>query len=247
MRWMVKLLLSVIIITGAVYLFARFAPGIPVSTVTTQKLTLFTVEGDGKVTVVPDTGIVSLGINTTKNSVKDAQSEANRVVNQITADVRKLGIDDKDIKTENYSIYPEYDYQNNNPARITGYRINITLTIRVRQLEKINSVIDTATADGANTVGGIQLTVDDTKQKELLRQARQQAINEAKEKAGSLAAAAGITLGRVVNVQEGASSAPRPMYMAAEKIGMGGGAADTNIQAGSTDITSHITLSYETR
>lgn len=244
---MAKNILTVIIVSLAVLLVLKFSPPIPVSSVVTQKTDLFTVSGEGKVTVVPDTGIINLGINLTRPSVKTAQTEVNTVINKITTDTQKMGIDAKDIKTSEYSIYPEYDYSSGR-AKITGYRVNAAITIKVRNLEKINEVIDSATANGANTVSGIQLTVDDDKQKELLQQAREQAIDEAKTKAESLARAAGITLGRIVNVSESGSDVIRPVaYMAKEMAaGMGGG-SDTSIQAGSTDITSSVTLFYETK
>ena len=152
------------------------------------------VSGQGKVTVVPDTGIVSLGLNLTKPTVKLAQTEVNTIINKITTDVKQLGVDQKDIKTTDYSIYPDYDYRTGS-GKITGYRVSASISVRVRDLEKINSVIDTATADGANTVGGVTLTVDEDKQKELIQEAREKAVAEAKTKAESLARAAGITLG----------------------------------------------------
>jgi hypothetical protein len=246
--WPAKVVFLTVIVSLAVLLVTRFSPAIPISSVVTQKTDLFTVSGEGKVTVVPDTGIVNLGINLTRPSVKSAQTEVNTIINKISEEVKKLGVDSKDIKTSDYSIYPEYDYTRG-AGKISGYRVNASITIKVRDLEKINSVIDSSTANGANTVSGIQLTVDDDKQKELLQQAREEAIKEAKTKAESLARAAGISLGRIVNVSEsGGNQVIRPVAYAAKElsIGMGGG-ADTSIQVGSTDITSTVTLFYETK
>ncbi len=249
MSWPVKFLFATIIISLAVLGVTRFSPPIPVSSVVTQKTELFAVSGEGKVTVVPDTGIINVGINLTRPSVKSAQTEVNTIINKISEAAKKLTVEAKDIKTSDYSIYPEYDYRTGT-GRITGYRVSASLTLKVRNLEKINEVVDAATANGANTVSGIQLTVDDDRQKQLLQQARELAIKEAKTKAESLAAAAGISLGRIVNVQESGMNTPVPMmYKVAEARGMGGGgaAADTNIEAGSTDINSSVTLFFETK
>ncbi len=222
----------------AVFAFAKWGPSIPISSVVSQKNDFFTVTGEGKVTVVPDTAIVSLGITLNKPTVKAAQDQVNSVISEITKSLKTLGIDAKDIQTSNYSIYPQYN------DRITGYQVNASLTVTVRELDKVNQVIDIATAKGANTIGGIQLTVDDTKQKQLLQQARELAVKDAKTKAESLANAAGITLGKIVNIQENANNFPRPM------IGMMAvvdSAPKTNIQPGSTDISTSVTLFYETR
>ena len=237
--WWAKILL----VLAAIFVFAKWGPGIPITSVVTQKQDLFTVTGEGKVTVVPDTAVVDLGITVNRPTVKAAQNETNSVINAITLSLKDLEIAAKDIKTSNYSVYPQYNYDGG-PSRITGYQVNASLTVTVRDFDKVNQVIDSATSKGANTVSGIRLTVDEDKTKQLLQQARELAIKEAKAKAESLARAAGLTLGKIVNIQEGYSS-PRPVY-AKEMTAVGGG-GDTQIQPGSTDITTSITLYYETR
>ena len=225
---------KLIVIFAAIWLLLRFGPSIPVSSVVSQKQDFFTVSGEGKVTVVPDTAIVDLGITVSRPTVKSAQTQANSVINAISQELKNLGIKDKDIKTSNYSIYPQYN------GHITGYQVNASLTVTVREIDKANQVIDAATAKGANSVGGIQLTVDEDKKKQLLQDARELAVKEAKSKAESLARAAGLTLGKIVNIQESAGDT-RPLPMMYAK------AEDTQIQPGSTDITTSITLFYETR
>ncbi len=246
--WWVK----AVFIFIAVFVLLKFGPSVPVQSIVTQKMDSFTVSGEGKVTVVPDTGIVSLGITSNKPTVKAAQTEANTVIANITKAVKELGVADKDIKTSNYSVYPQYDYSTEGAGRINGYQVSANLTISVREIDKVNSVIDQATSNGANTVGGIQLTVDEDKQKELRQQARELAVKEAKTKAESLAKAAGITLGKIINVVEsGNDIGPRPydMMVANTKEGGlgGGGGAPTEINPGSTDISTSVTLFYETR
>lgn len=232
---------TVILVLAAVFSYGKFGPGIPITSVVTQKQELFSVTGEGKITVVPDTAIVSLGISLNKPSVKAAQDEVNSVISEITKSLRALNIDAKDIKTSNYSIYPQYDYQTTGGNRISGYQVSANLTVKVREFDKVNQVIDTATTKGANNVGGVQLTVDDTKQKELLQQAREMAVKDAKSKAESLASAAGMTLGKIVNIQEDSNNFPRPMMAVADS------SAKTNIEPGSTDVTTSVTLFYETR
>jgi len=247
---LVKNLGTLVAIFVLAFIFLRFAPPLPISSVVTQKQDMFTVSGEGKVTVVPDTALVSLGINLTKPTVKEAQAEANKVMTGITQAVKDSGVGEKDIKTTSYSINPEFDYRTGPPNRVSAYRVFAEVNVKVRDLEKINDVIDRSTAAGANSVGGIQLTVDEDRQKELLQQAREEAVKEAKSKAESLAKAAGLTLGRIVNVQEssGGDTPPRPMMAFEKAADAGGGAANpTQIQPGSTDIFTTVTLSYETR
>lgn len=239
--WWVKL----IAIFALLFALLRFGPALSLNSVVTQKTDLFTASGEGKVTVVPDTGKVDLGISTTKSTVKDAQNETNTVIKTITDALKKLGIAEKDIQTSNYSIYPQIDYQNGN--KVSGYQVSANVQVTVRDISKLSEAIDAATAKGANSVSGVQFTVADDKLKELQQQARELAVKDAKAKASSLAAAAGVNLGRVVNVVE-TNDMPRPMPMMAktDMVGLGGG-APTQVNPGSTDIVSDVTLSYETR
>lgn len=246
--WFVKLASLVILILAAVFAYSKVGPGIPISSVVTQKQDLFTVVGEGKVTVVPDTAIVDLGITANNPTVKAAQNQANTVIKTISDELKKLGISEKDIKTSNYSVYPQYDFREGETGRINGYQVNASVNVTVREIDKVNEVIDTATSAGANTIGGIQLTVDDEHKKKLVQQARDLAVNEAKEKAQSLAKSAGITLGKVVNVVEAGSPAfPMSMMATREMAVDPSGGTPTDIKPGSTDITSSVTLYYETR
>lgn len=227
-------------------LYFKFVGPIPLSinsTVTT-KTDLFTATGEGKVNATPDIAKVNLGITVSRLAVKEAQNEANNTINKISGDIKKLGINEKDIKTTSYNLSPSYDWSSGK-QRITGYQITINLEVKVRDFDKINQVIDTATADGANLVGGLQFTLEESKLKELQSKVREEAVNEAKEKAESLAKAAGVKLGRIVNVQENLATPwePRPM-MALEKAG-GGGEEPTNIEPGEQEIKISVTLSYE--
>src|SRR5688500_699675 len=97
----------------ALFFYTTLAGPIPffVNSVTTTKSDFFTVSGTGKVTVVPDTALVHLGITVNRPTVTAAQTEANRIINQITRDLKALGIEDKNIKTISYNINPNYDFR----------------------------------------------------------------------------------------------------------------------------------------
>lgn len=162
------------------FLFGKFGPGVPLSInqTTTNKSDAFTVSAEGKVVVKPDTAQISLGVQTEGNTVKLAQDQANKVINDITAAVKQLGVADKDIKTTNYSVYPDEQLLTVDetpttlqaptsqkiaqpmmplPAplrKITKYHVNINLQITVHDFDKLNQVIDAATASGANQIGG---------------------------------------------------------------------------------------------
>ena len=132
--------------------------------------------------------------------------------------------------------------------QIVGYTVTQNLEIKVNPIEKTNKVVDTATADGANLVGNVSFDFSDSLEKSLENQATQQAVNNAKDSAQTLANASGIHLGKIVNVVEN-SNQPRPLMMTA---GVAGGNAEqtstpsTNVTPGENTLTVDVVLYYET-
>lgn len=227
------------------FTFTKLFGSIPfsVNSVTTQKTTTFDVTGEGKVSAKPDIASVSVGIIARESTVKSAQEKINQVINGVSDAVKELGINDKDIQTSNYSIYPiRGDFQAG-PSKITAYEASTNLQIKVRNIDKVNSVIDAATASGANEVSGINFEVEDRQKAE--NEARQKAVDAAKKKAADASRIAGFRLGRIVNYSENTGGFPPPIPMramgAVEKLDI----QPTQVEPGSQEITIQVTLSYE--
>jgi len=240
-------ILSLIVFFVSLFLYTKFAGPVPfsITNVTSNKSEAFTVTGEGKVSVKPDIATVNVGVQATGTTVKDVQDNLNKNINAVSAAVKKLGIDEKDIKTSNYNMYPDYDYTGPR-QKILGYQASSNLTIKVRDIEKANSVVDAATVAGANTVGGISFDVDDKTKAE--DEARKLAVVDAKAKAGQAAATAGFTLGKIINYQESTGgNRIYPMYAKADSLPVTGGGAPTELNTGSTDIQLTVTLSYEVK
>lgn len=219
-----------------------------VNNITTTKNSLFTVNGTGEISAIPDTALLTLGVEKSTPTVQAAKDQVNKIINQITADIKNLGVQVKDIKTTNYSVNPQYDYTNGKNT-VTGYTVSANIEVRLQPIDKANSAIDVATKDGATQVGNVQFVVDEKKQKDLEKQARQEAIKDAKDKAQSISQSAGIHLGRIVDVQEneGNTPGPRPYMMSAKAADSAGQAAPpTELNPGENKITSTVSLSYET-
>lgn len=238
-------LLTAIAILFVFFLYVKFAGPIPfsVNSIQTTKTNLFSVSGTGKVTGIPDTARLSIGVTKTAATVAAVQEQANSAANKIIQGLRNLGIAEKNIKTTNYSVNPDYDY-NRETQNITGYTVTQTLQVDITPIDIANKVIDSATADGANLVGSINFIFNEKTKKDLENKARVEAVKIAREKAESLAKATGIRLGRIVDVQESGSYEPR-LYMMADTL-EGKSAPDTELQPGENSITTTITLSYET-
>ena len=247
----------IIVFFIVLFVYTKLAGPIPffINSVNTTKNDLFSASGEGKVTAVPDQATIDVGVTQQSATVADAQNQVNKTAAKIIQDVKKLGLSDKDIKTTNYSVSPNYSNEivpmgvpvlPNRQQNITGYTVTQNMEIKVKPIDKANKVVDAATADSANLVGGINFTFSDSLQKSLEQQATQQAVNDAKDKAQNLAGAAGIGLGKIVNVVEN-SNQPSPLMMTA---GVAGKTVDqsapTNVTPGENSLTVDVVIYYET-
>lgn len=229
------------------FLYTKLAGPIPffVNSVQTNKNSLFSVQGISSQTAIPNTALISIGVTKQAATVLDAQNQTNTASNKIIADLKSLGVEEKNIKTTNYSVNPNYDYSNSKQA-ITGYTVTQNLEVKVSPIEKANRAVDTATANGGNLVGGIQFVLDDDTKKQLEKKAREEAVKNAKEKAQSLANAAGISLGRIVDIQE---YLPQQVIYNQPLTALRSDTKEsepTSLQPGENEIKATITLSYET-
>lgn len=239
---------TVLFIFIGLFIFTKTAGPLPfsVTQVTTTKDSLFTAQGVGEATAVPDTALISFGVQKDASTVQAAQDQVNQIINKITTDLKGLGVEVKNIKTVNYSVNPNYTYTPGGKQTLNGYSVNADVEVKLKPVEQANKAVDIATNDGATNVGGVQFVLDEKKQKEVENQARKEAINNAKEKAQSLATAAGIRLGKLVDVQEngGGGGYPRPMMM--KTADSAGQSAPTELNPGENKISITVTLSYET-
>lgn len=203
-----------------------------------------TIEGQGKVQAIPDVAAVDIGLNTEKADVKTAQRENTEKMNAITKQIKGLGVEDKDIQTTNYQIYPRYDYTQSG-QKLRGYQVSQSARIKIRDLSKIGAILAAVGESGANQVSGVSFTIDDP---EVLRQqAREKALENAKAKAEALANKAGVRLGKIVSFSEyGSAPAPMPYYAKGMALEMGGGGESApDVQSGTLDIEVNVNVSYE--
>ena len=204
-----------------------------------------TIDGTGKVTGIPDIANIELGLQTEKKNVSDAQKENTLTMNKLVDALKSIGIDKKDIQTSNYSIYPQYDWLQGGKQVLRGYQVSQSVTVKIRDLNKVSDVISKAGELGLNQVGGLTFTMDDPEA--LKVQAREKALANAKEKADALAKIMDVKLGKVVSFSENSSNNyPMPKYMAYEG-GIGGGATAVapDVQAGSLEVVVNAVVQYE--
>ena len=232
------IVLSIFAFFVLLFLYTKIAGPISfsINSITTTKSDTFNVSGEGSVTVKPDIALISAG-----NTVKEAQDQINTVSNNIAASIKKLGVEEKDIQTTNYTINPNYDFQSN-IQRITGYNASTNFLIKIRNIDLINQVIDAATTSGANQISSISFDVDEKAKAE--DEARKKAVDAAKKKAESAARIAGFRLGKLVNYSENFGGGAFPIPLSRD-LSISAGSPKTEIEPGSSEIKVNATLSYE--
>src|SRR3989344_7569877 len=193
------IIVAIIVFFVVLFIYTKLTGPIPfyVNSAQTTKSNFFYVQGTGEATGVPDTAQVNLGVTETATTIESAQTQVNQATEKLLKDLVALGISEKDIKTTNYSVNPSYDYSGGT-QRVTGYTVTQDMIVTVKKVELANKVLDTATADGANLIGGLVFVLSDEEKKKLTQEAQAQGIKNAKEQAESLANAAGIRLGKIV-------------------------------------------------
>lgn len=200
----------------------------------------FTVSDSAEVFAKPDLGLVSFSVKTESNTVNGAMSENTKKMNKVIESVKGMGVEDKDLKTTAFNVYPRYDY-NNGKRTLAGYEITQSIDVKVRELDKVGDLISRATDSGANQVGNLSFVVDD--EDELREQARAEAIKKARDKAEKIAKSLGVNITGVVNFSEG-SQTPR-YYDYAFAEGVGGGGPAPSIETGESEIQVNVSITYE--
>jgi uncharacterized protein YggE len=200
------------------------------------------VSGEGTVSVPPDLAVVDGGVTTDAKTAREAAESNNAAMAKVLAALKSAGIAEKDMQTSRLSLFPQYAQQtrpNPGPNVISGYRASNRVTIRVRDVTKVASAIDTLVSSGANEVGGINFMV--TKASQLLDEARTQAIADARRKAEIYAKAAGVTLGVPINITEESGSAPAPMMLRK----MAADVASAPVAQGEEVLRVNVSVSWE--
>ncbi len=173
------------------------------------------VSGLGSAQLAPDQAVLTLTVLRDAKTARAALDANSQAMQSVIDAMRSQGVDDKDLQTSNFSIQPQWVYPKTMPGEeprspvLVGYSVLNTLTVLVRDLDMVGAVLDRAVSLGVNRDGQIRFTNSDPSQ--ALEDARRSAVADAIAKANTLASAAGVGLGKILEISEGSASMPRPM------------------------------------
>ena len=170
------------------------------------------VSGEGEATIAPDLAILTLSVMREAKTAREALDANNDAMAAVIAAMKAAGIADRDLQTAGIQINPRYNYTNkpdgSQEAELVAYQVTNTLSVRVRDVDKTGDILDKAVSLGVNQGGGISFTNDDPGA--TVTEARKKAVADAMAKAKTLAEAAGVSIGRVLEITD-QNIAPSPM------------------------------------
>lgn len=216
-----------------------------------------TVSGTGESFATPDIATFSFTVQDESLVVATSQEKVNKSVEAILSYLKKSGVAEKDIKTQNYNVYPRYEYPQircitypcpTGERQLAGYTVTQSISVKVRKIADAGKLVSDIGELGATEISGLQFEVDE--EDGVLRDARQDAIRDAQTKAAQLAKDLGVRLVRIVNFSE-SGNYPMPYYAKEMAFGMGGDTAaapaPAAIPTGENQFVSNVSITYEIR
>ena len=202
------------------------------------------VSGEGEATVAPDLALLSLSVMREAKTAREALNANNDAMAAVIAAMKAAGIAERDLQTAGIQINPRYNYTNkpdgNQEAELIAYQVTNTLSVRVRDISKTGEILDKAVSLGVNQGGGISFTNENPAT--VVTEARKKAVADAIAKAKTLAEAAGVSVGKVLEITD-QSYAPPPMPMNAKAYDAAG--ASVPVQAGENAYKVMVNVTFE--
>jgi len=240
------------ILAAAAFLLPLVLAGCAVNPAGTQQIDVHMVGDDvtyntvsvsatGMIEVMPDIAYVTAGVVTQDADTAQAQSDNSTAMNTLFDALESAGLTEDDIETIGYSVYPMYDYNEDGTRHIYAYTVTNTVRIAVRDLTRVGEIIDIAGQSGANTNYSIQFGLED--EDAYYNDALTKAMEEARAKADTLAAAGEFTIVGVLTVSEGSYSY-YSMYETAA-LAEADYANETPISTGELEVSATVTVVYE--
>lgn len=217
---------------------------------------VITVSGEGEILAKPDIGNFTFSVQAKGDDAAAAQEQSATAINAILAYLKDQGVDDKDIKTQNYNLSPNYRYEERiclnegycppGERVIDGYQVSQSVSVKVRDLDNSGTLIAGVGELGATNISGLSFTIDDMD--ELQAEARELAIADAKAKAEVLAEDLGLKISKIVGFSEVGGGYPE-MYQARSAVMAFDMAEEAKIEAelptGENTIAQTVSITFE--
>lgn len=246
----------IVLIILAVYLAVQTIGSLKNLRNTDPAYNSITVSGEGESFAVPDLASFTFTVSADASTVSTAQEQVTKKIDAILAALEDQGIEEKDIKTSDYSVWPKYTYTNMPctpsycpPSKQIpdGYTAQHSVMVKVRKTEDAGKALAIAGEQGATNLSGISFTVDDPDK--VTEEARALAIKDAKAKAEILSDELGVRLVKVVSFTDSTDgNVPMPYYTMDARGGAEVSQAKApTIPTGENKVRVTVQITYEIR
>jgi uncharacterized protein YggE len=199
-----------------------------------------TVTGSAIITAVPDLATISVGVTTNGATASEAMTANSTAVSAVITRLQATGLEARDYQTSSLSLNPNWvTNAAGTGSEIKGYVAGNMLTIRVRALDQLGTVLDALITDGVNTLNSLTFGLQNARPME--DEARKQAVADAMARANLFAAASGSKLGPILSISEGGMNAPYPAPM----FRMAADAAPVPVAQGEVEVSASVTIVYK--
>ena len=198
------------------------------------------VSSTGTVKVTPDAVRLNASASAIAKVSKDALSNANIAASKFRTAVLTNGIDKKYLSSTTLTVYPEYNYTQDNGNVLIGYRASQSFEVIIRNAAKAGEIVDAVVSSAGDALyinGVTPFVYDNTKATEA---ARVSAVKNAKAKANSYAKLLGVKIGKIINLQESSAPSSYPISMTQAKSDAGA----TEIDLGQQDISVSVSTKW---
>jgi uncharacterized protein YggE len=218
-------------------------PGTAAALDDADSIRTITVSGQGEAAGSPDRATINAGVQTLASTAIESSRDNQAIIARIMQALGKEDIEDKDIQTADYSVWPEQqrDPRGDGETTITGYRVNNTVRVTVRDIQRLGEILAAVTNAGANSIHGINFSVEDTAALEA--RSRAIAMEDARTRAESLAELADVKLGKVLTISM-ASGGGYPMPMVGARMAMDEFNSAPAIAAGQLSVAVQVQVTY---
>lgn len=205
--------------------------------------TTLSLSAYGETQAAPDMASLHVGVTSDGTTAAAAMAANAAQMSRVIAALKAAGVAAKDIQTSGLNLNPQYVYAQNQPPRLTGYQASDQVSVRVRDLPRLGTLVDATVGAGATQINGVSFGLADPTAAQ--DAARQDAVHSLAARAELYAKATGYRVVRLVSLSEGAAPViqpPQPMvFTAAKRMAV----PTTPVEAGELDVRLQVNAVYE--
>jgi uncharacterized protein YggE len=201
-----------------------------------------TITGNGKVVYVPDIGYIHVGVSSNADTAAEAWKKNEEIVKKIFEALKAHGIEEKDLKTSNISVQPRYLHKDKQEPKFLGYTVSYDLSVTVRNLKDMGTLLDGMVDAGANR--NMNISFGCSKLDELIEEARLKSVTDARRKANVYVTGAGARLGDVLGISDQPYNMP-PRYYPIDAVALREAKVNIPVMAGEQEMTLTVTVTWE--